>query len=119
MNRLLSFKNLESFHRMIVSVSKLIFFTVHSILNTACSGKENRGLAFVFDACREDLLTNKCEKACFCLCHAAIIGKPSKIASCRFVRDVQVIFLLLLRLEVIYQQRVRGFYQGFQTPKNR
>ena len=103
MNRLLPFKNLESFHRMIVSVSKLIFFTVHRKLNTACSGKENRVLAFVFDACNEDLLTNKCEKACFCLCHAAIIGKPSKIASCRFVRHVLVIFLLLLRLEGMFK----------------
>ena len=75
MNRLLSFKNLESFHRMIVSVSKLIFFTVHSKLNTTCSGKENRTHAFVFDACHEDLSTNECEKACFSLCHAAIIAK--------------------------------------------
>ena len=99
MNRLLSFKNLESFHRMIVSVSNFIFFTVHSKLNTTCSGKENGTLAFVFDACHEDLLTNKCEKACFCLCHAAIIGKPSKIASCRFVMHVQVIVLVLLRPE--------------------
>ena len=77
MNRLLSFKNLESFHRMIVSVSKLIFFTVHSKLNTTCSGKET--FAFVFDACHEDLLTNEGEKGCFSLCHAAIIGKRSKL----------------------------------------
>ena len=79
MNGLLSFKNLESFHRMTVSVSKLIFFTVHSKLNTTCSGKENRTFAFVFDACHEDLLTNECEKACFSLCHAAIIAKRSKL----------------------------------------
>ena len=75
---LLSFKILESFYRMIVLVSKLILFTVQSNLNRTCSGTENRSLASVFDACHEDLLTNKCEKACFSPCHAAIIGKRSE-----------------------------------------
>ena len=79
MNRLLPFKNLESFHRMIVSVSKLIFFTVHRKLNTACSGKENRTLTFVFDACHEDLLTNKCEKACFVFAMQQSLGSPAKL----------------------------------------
>ena len=76
---LLSFKNLESCYRMIVLVSKLISLTVHSNVNSTSSGTENRTLAFVFDACHKDLLTNKCEKACFSLCHAAIIGKRSEL----------------------------------------
>ena len=76
---LLSFKILESFYRIIVLVSKLISLTVHSNVNSTCSGTENRTLAFVFDACHADLLTNKCEKECFSPCHAAIIGKRSKL----------------------------------------
>ena len=44
---------------MIVLVSKLISLTVHSNVNSTCSGTENRTLAFVFDACHEDLLTSK------------------------------------------------------------
>ena len=76
---LLSFKILEIFYRMIVLVSKLISLTVHSNLNSTCSGTENRTLAFVFDACHKDLLTNKCEKTCFFPCHAAIIRKRSEL----------------------------------------
>ena len=85
---------------MSVSVSKLMMFTVHSKLNSICSGMENKTLVFVFDACHEDLLTNKCEKACFPLCHAPNIGKRSELhRALRFVRHAQVTFLLLLRLE--------------------
>ena len=62
-----------------ILVSKLISLTVHSNVNSTCSGTEKRTLAFVFDACHEDLLTNKCEKACFSPCHAAIIGKRSEL----------------------------------------
>ena len=76
----LSFKILESFYRMIVLVSQLILFTVNSNLNRTCLGTENRTLAYVFDACsHEDLLTNKCEKACFPPCHATIIGKRCEL----------------------------------------
>ena len=44
---------------MIVLVSKLISLTIHSNVNSTCSGTESRTLAFVFDACHEDLLPNK------------------------------------------------------------
>ena len=64
---------------MIVLVSKLISLTVHSNANSTCSGTEKRTLAFGFDACHEELLTNKCEKASFPPCHAAIIGKRSEL----------------------------------------
>ena len=64
---------------MIVLVSKLISLTVHSNENSTCSATENRILALVFDACHEDLLTNKCEKAFFSPCHAAISGKRSEL----------------------------------------
>ena len=64
---------------MIVLVSKLILFTVHSNLKSKCSGTENRTIAFVFDAYHEDLLTNKCDKACFPPCHAVTIWKRSEL----------------------------------------
>ena len=73
---LLSFKILESFYRMIVLVSKLISLTVnmYSNVNSTCSGMENRTLAFVFDACNEDMLTNKCEKRSFLLATQQSLG---------------------------------------------
>ena len=64
---------------MIVLVSELISLTVHSNVNSTYLGTENRTLAFVFDSYHGELLTNKCEKACFSPCHAAIIGKRSEL----------------------------------------
>ena len=40
-------------------------FTVHKELKSTCTGTGNKTLVFVFDACQEDLLTNKCEKRAF------------------------------------------------------
>ena len=48
-------------------------FTVHRELKSTCTGTGNKTLVFIFDAYHEDLLTNKCEKACFSICHAPIL----------------------------------------------
>ena len=68
---LLCLRSLESFHRM-RSVSKLIMFTVHKELKSTCTETGNKILVFVFDACHEDLLANKCEKACRSIFRAPI-----------------------------------------------